>query len=267
MLVTTTTTGSTIQTNAILSRDGGASWSPAGTLPCPCAAGSFVTYPSRRALHVFGSTAFVAQEVEACDVGGSCRWHHMSFLATADAGASWFQIAPRAGHLGHPVVVSTGHGFGAVIGHGDGSYSAGPTPVSFSLLVGHQPYGVAKPGSGGTAPTLHATGAPFLGGTVAWTIDRALGGAPAVFALSFHGAASISFGSGLVLVQPPILVAGSGITSGQTGIPGVGALTATLPIPPSPGLRGMALHWQGFVLDAGAAENLASTAGLETWLQ
>jgi hypothetical protein len=226
-----------------------------------------VSYPHRRSLYLFGTRAFLTQEVEACNFGSTCSWHSMALLATADAGASWHTITPRAGQIGHPVVVPTDHGFCMVVGHGNGSYSAGPTPVSCSLLAGHQPYGVAKLGSGGVAPALHATGAPFLGNGVTWTIERALGGAPAFFALSFHGPASIPFGSGLVLVQPPILIVGNGITSGQTGVPGVGSLTLGFPLPLNPGIRGIALDWQGFVLDPGAAESLASSAGLETWLQ
>ena len=53
------------------------------------------------------------------------------------------------------------------------------------------------------------------------------------------------------------------VTSGPTGVPGVGQAVTQLMVPNAAAFYGFVMHWQGFVLDAGSAAGFAATAWLE----
>jgi hypothetical protein len=96
-------------------------------------------------------------------------------------------------------------------------------------------------------------------------MDGAIGGAAGLIGATLSGPASIALGSGLLLLQPPVS-AFWGLTSGAAGVPGAGSLGIGLAIPNAVVLRGLRVDFQGFVLDAGAADGFASSAGLESWV-
>jgi len=136
-----------------------------------------------------------------------------------------------------------------------------PYGLRSCLLFGYQPYGTAKPGTGSLAPRLDGNGEPHTGSTAGVTMSQALGGSPAAIVASFAGPASLPFFSGTLLVQPP-LIAIFGITSSG---PGGGTLSLPLAIPAGTAFRNLRIDFQGFVLDPGAADGFAATAGLEMW--
>jgi hypothetical protein len=136
--------------------------------------------------------------------------------------------------------------------------------VRATLLFGYQPYGPAKPGTGNLAPRLDGNGEPHTGSTAGVAMSNARGGSPALIAASFAGPASIPFGSGLMLVQPPTINL-AGITNGTQGAPGAGTLAFPIAIPVGAAFRNRHLDFQGFVLDPVAADGFAATAGLELW--
>ncbi|MFO1051818.1 MAG: cytochrome c peroxidase [Planctomycetota bacterium] len=122
------------------------------------------------------------------------------------------------------------------------------------------PIGVGLAGSGGIEPrSIHD--APLSPGNVAFRVGIAdgLGGAPAVVAFAFAlGPPGQMLGPLPVhlLLQPAPLLVGS--TLAGTGS-GNGYATLHLPIPPQPGLTGVTLYHQVFVLDPAAQGDLSTS--------
>lgn len=139
-------------------------------------------------------------------------------------------------------------------------------PMHAYLLAGYGSYGMAKPGSGGIAPELSGAGVPMLGRALNVNLVQARGGSAALIGFSFAGRASTPFGSGTLLVAPPVTTLWS-ITSGLPTVPGSGSMSVPLAIPNNLVFAGMRVDSQGFVLDPGAADGFASTAGMEMWIR
>ncbi|MCB9508320.1 MAG: VCBS repeat-containing protein [Myxococcales bacterium] len=118
------------------------------------------------------------------------------------------------------------------------------------------PYGSGCAGSGGITPTLGLAGCATPGGTLNFTVDRALGGSTAVLILSLLPA-DLPFKGCTLLVQPtlllPLPLGGSGAGKGKVQFPA----TLTVPTPL------ISVYVQAFVADPGASHGWASSAAVE----
>jgi hypothetical protein len=242
--------------------DGGANWNATTQ-------GSYGSVFSGSAnlndVFVHGTTMGVMIDGQGQYVGLGNVYFPAIAIVSDDGGASW-QHGCSLDQLG-----TTGARFAAV---GDSClaiwgfllYSATFSDnVRCSLLYGYQPYGAAKPGSGNVAPRLDGIGRPLTGGGTSIAMTQSLGGAVAAIGATFAGPADIPFGAGSILLQPPTVAIWS-ITSGAGGVAGAGATSLPLAIPANPALRATRVDFQGFVLDPGAADGFASTAGVEMWV-
>ncbi len=123
-------------------------------------------------------------------------------------------------------------------------------------------YGDATPGSAGIAPEIWLRSSAFPGNSaLTIRLDRALGGAPAVVAFGLQRARIPLLGVDL-LVQS-LFAADLGPVQGPGGQPGTGWFDLNLAVPNDPNLPGLRFCFQYLVLDPGAAQGLAATAGLE----
>jgi hypothetical protein len=150
-----------------------------------------------------------------------------------------------------------------------GIYSDSPPnalTVHARLLTGFQPYGPATAGSNAIAPRLVRSGMPLLGATVALDLLDAVGGALGVIGVSFAGPQLRPFGPATVLLADPVFPVGL-MTSGNSGVPGVGTAHVALSIPNAPAFSRIRVNLQGLVLDAGSPAGFSATAGLEMWVQ
>jgi len=128
-------------------------------------------------------------------------------------------------------------------------------------------YGTGAAGSGGFVPTLSTVGDPMIGGppfTLAGS--NLLGGAPSLVLVGFARAQIPYKGLDLLVdpVPPTLLVPLT--ASGPAGVAGVGAFSLSAGLPDDPALDGLEIDTQVIVFDAGAANHLASSAGLAFWI-
>ncbi|MCC7399366.1 MAG: hypothetical protein IT455_20035 [Planctomycetes bacterium] len=124
-------------------------------------------------------------------------------------------------------------------------------------------YGTGLAGTGGSVPQLGATGCPDVGQGFELLLSKGLGGGLAVFAFGLTSASVPLFGGTVLLGQIDLLV--PVVLNGAVGVGGSGV--AELPLAFSaPSAIGASLFVQGAVFDAGAAQGLALTAGLQITL-
>lgn len=125
-------------------------------------------------------------------------------------------------------------------------------------------YGAATPGTGGQVPQMLA-GVPANLGNVDFKIGMGFGrgGAPAVLVLALGPAAQVVNGVNVdvLLGAGELLV--WGVLNGVPGQAGAGTGTLRVPVPNIPGLAGVSLFTQWFVVDTGAANGLATTRGAQ----
>ncbi len=127
------------------------------------------------------------------------------------------------------------------------------------------PYGSGTPGSGDVVPVLSSSsGFPRIGSTAVLDVDSGLGGAPALLALSTMPVAGLPLLGGTIWADPLSAITTAGTTLGGTpGAPGAGSASIAIPISPDPGLKGLDVYSQAFVIDAGSPGGLVSmTQGL-----
>ena len=136
-----------------------------------------------------------------------------------------------------------------------------PTNLYYRAIHGHEPYGSGKAGTGAIVPRLETAVPPLLGNTATIALTGVVGGTLAMHAVSFVGKANSPLGGGVLLLAPPV-VGLPGLTSGIVGQPGAGSLTLPLAIPNSASLHQLRVWFQGFALDANAADGFSSSAGL-----
>lgn len=91
-------------------------------------------------------------------------------------------------------------------------------------------YGSGCAGSGGFVPQLGLTGCPRPGALVTITVDDALGGAPAAFALGIGEGAGTVWPGGCPRLVDPILALVPLVIPGQGAGAGALAITATIPL-------------------------------------
>jgi choice-of-anchor B domain-containing protein len=155
----------------------------------------------------------------------------------------------------------------------DGSVAKGGWNVddvelyAVSTVRDPESYGTGAAGSGGFVPTLSTVGDPMIGGPP-FTLAGAnlLGGAPSLVLVGFSRAQIPYKGLDLLVdpVPPTLLVP---ITaSGPAGVAGAGAFSLSASLPDDPALDGLEIDTQVIVFDAGAANHLASSAGLAFWI-
>jgi hypothetical protein len=90
-------------------------------------------------------------------------------------------------------------------------------------------------------------------------LSQGLGGAPAVLAVGAQPLAAPFLG-GTLLLQPVFFMAQA--LDGPAGAAGQGETAFALPVPDDPALSGASVFLQGFVLDGGAGQLGALSAGL-----
>jgi hypothetical protein len=250
-------------TGSAVTRDAGLTWSPGFALPNRQPTLLFCD------LFVRGGTilaSFVDYYCFTFPSSWNCFIRGTTLVHSTDAGLTWTEtypvLAPQVSRF-----VELPDSVGVLSGDYPlgGRWDTFVRPLVFELLYGHQRYGAGKPGSGGREPVLGAAGEPILGHATQLSMVGAIGGAPGLIAATLSGPASLPLGSGLLLLQPPV-TAFLGLTSGAAGVPGVGSLGIGLTIPSDIALRGTRVDFQGFVLDPGAAEGFASSAGVESWI-
>jgi hypothetical protein len=234
--------------HSIASSDGGITWHAPSPDLLPTSLPN--SYPSFLSLCIAGRSGALALDWNA---GGLRR--SSVLLVTGDLGGTWTAQPPLGDHC-------------LVGALRDGFYAAGTVQTTghVTLLAGSQPYGTGTPGTGGMQPVLQASPAPCLGTAISVSIQRAVGGAPAVLAASFAGPDHRALGAATVLVRDPVLPLWL-LASGMPGVPAAGTAVLPLAIPNNNAFAGLRLNWQGFVLDAGAAPGFSSTAGLEMHVQ
>ena len=224
------------------SLDGGLTWS---TTQLPNVAGAVTGFPAQIA--VTGNVVTVSQDFwPYCCFLHSCKVRQSHDLALTWGPTRFVSVGARC------LETPGGHVLGI-----DG-------PI-FQIVTGYQPYGIGKAGTGAVVPTLAWVGLPALGSTIVMTLQQARGGSLAAIGATLAGPANVPFGSGAIFVAPPV-VPFYAFTSGAAGAPGAGTASASLAIPLSTAFVGQRVNFQGFVLDPGAADGFASTAGLEMWM-
>jgi hypothetical protein len=119
-------------------------------------------------------------------------------------------------------------------------------------------YGTGKIGSGGATPLLMGQGWPNTGNLFSLNLSGALHGAPAVLMLGVRANIPFSFGTAYVF---PIALTLTGTTLGTA--PGAGYLLTDLPIPVNPALHLAKVAFQSWIVDAGAADSLSNSNGVE----
>ncbi|MEW6741214.1 MAG: FG-GAP repeat protein [Planctomycetota bacterium] len=121
-------------------------------------------------------------------------------------------------------------------------------------------YGTGTPGTNGITPTIRAVGCPTLGNHLFDVIgENALPRSWGTLLVGFKPLWSIAAGWELLVDMrgpPPGVVVHVGFSAG-------GSCTVDMPIPNNPYLDGLGLYLQFLIEDPGAANGVASTAGLK----
>ncbi|MBK8977601.1 MAG: hypothetical protein IPM29_16950 [Planctomycetes bacterium] len=143
--------------------------------------------------------------------------------------------------------------------------------VAVGLSAGRWPHPVGSPtsGAGGIAPQLLPVGGFPRAGNAGFglVVAGGLGGAPAALLLAADTAPGLPFLGGTLWVDPgKLLVAVPLQLSGPTGWTGAGAAGLPLSIPADPLLAGARIVAQALVVDAGAPQGVAMSAGLDVEL-
>lgn len=262
--------GPSIDFHAAITTDFGATWTSPARLTVPSGRNPVTGRDSERTWSFYfqyPTFVFHDAEMECTSPFRTCFPQLTRFWVTTNGGMTWCNraFAPSSSlPTSTADFLPTRDGLAMILT--PFGFPANAQPALHSALVfGSQPYGDAKPGTGGFAPELFNAGEAQFGRRIEPKIDRARGGAPALLAISLSGAARIPLGSGEWLLQGPITVV-SGMTSGPSGVGGVGSLAFPFVLPIMPRLQGTHINFQALVLDPNAADLFSSTAGLETWL-
>jgi len=123
-------------------------------------------------------------------------------------------------------------------------------------------YGTGLAGTGGYVPRLSGVGSTNLGQSITVRLEDALGGASGV-CVGGTASASLPAMGGTLLVDPAGAVMLPMAAGGPAGFAGAGTFDLNWTVPANPALTGLSLFLQEWLLDAGAAQGIAFTNGLE----
>ncbi|GEM_PF-6208288 len=185
-----------------------------------------------------------------------------------DRGATWLAEAVRMNQNGGlgicnvPTLAASNHG--AYVAWCDERNGA-PNDIYFNIPSGAIAFGQGSAGSGAITPVLTVKGASSIGSSVVCSIENALGAAPAMISIGFHGQAPFTTSCPNWLVARPTWSLPVPL-SGPAGVPGVGKGARTLAIPSSMSLLGMRWTLQGRVLDPAGMCGYATTPGVDLWI-
>lgn len=121
-------------------------------------------------------------------------------------------------------------------------------------------YGTGLAGSGGFVPHLGSYGCPDVGRTVTLQLDRCLGGTFGLLLLGTSPASLPAYGGTQLLAPIEAMVQFQ--CTGPIGAPGVGTITAPLPLT-NPALIGLSIYFQAGLLDDGASQGVSISNGLQ----
>ncbi len=121
-------------------------------------------------------------------------------------------------------------------------------------------YGTGLAGADGFVPHLSAYGLPERGGEVSIEIDEGLGRASGTLWIGFTATAQPVLG-GTLLVLP--ITPFSIQLGGSVGFPGTGTLSLPVDLPDKPGVVGVKLFSQTFLVDPAAVRGISMSNGLE----
>lgn len=128
------------------------------------------------------------------------------------------------------------------------------------VVAGHTAVGHGTPGTGGLEPRLEGHGLSTLGNTFDLALSNARPATLMAFVASFAPVQPTLVGSTTVWVQPP-----TAAVPLLTNFAGESTLTIT--VPTSTGLAGLTLATQAFALDPAAADGFAATRAVESWIR
>lgn len=148
---------------------------------------------------------------------------------------------------------------------GDRAYLAwGDRPgVRLTIPFGLQRYGTGKPGTGGIIPDLDGHGPTVIGRSVGIDVTQGVGGGSALLALGTQKATTPLLG-GTLLVAPTLVIPFA--LGGTSGSPGAGTTTLELDLPDEVLLIGLPVFGQVVAPDAGAAQGVSLSNGVELWI-
>ena len=127
-----------------------------------------------------------------------------------------------------------------------------------------QAYGAGCAGTGGIVPILSSlAGCARPNDTFTFDLTQAPGGTPGALLISALGRTQLPLFGCDLLIAPPFIIAKEFITTGPTGVPGVGTDQSTLAIPNDPNLFGLLIQVQSVVFDTGGPASFIFTNGLE----
>ncbi len=121
------------------------------------------------------------------------------------------------------------------------------------------PFGSALPAASGAAPLLFLAGCPAPGAPIHLGVRNGVGGAPALLIVG-PTEVSLPFLGGTLLVDP--LVAATHVLSGPPGLPAVGAIGWTFPLPSDATLTGAVISLQELVADGAGPQGATLSRGL-----
>lgn len=121
-------------------------------------------------------------------------------------------------------------------------------------------YGTGLAGSGGFVPHLGSYGCPDVGRTVTLQLDRCLGGTFGLLLLGTSPASLPAYGGTQLLAPIEAMVQFQ--CTGPVGAPGLGTITAPLPLT-NPALIGLSIYFQAGLLDDGASQGVSISNGLQ----
>jgi len=129
-----------------------------------------------------------------------------------------------------------------VLAHG----GSGNVSLLLNALSTFEAFGTGKPGSGGIVPALAGQGFTTLGGSIAVTLEDALGGAPGLLLIGSGKIESSWVVIGSIQATVPIFLAGA------PGVPGAGSWSISAHLPNLDRFAGIEIVIQILVADPGA---------------
>jgi hypothetical protein len=194
------------------------------------------------------------------DLNGGCYSSRIGKAVVLDDGANELRtFVPGQNNVGTTLVCD--------VPLGDGSTGFSPAESMWELDVNGPgcvglalPFGAGLPGTGGVTPVLAVVGCPDINSVFTISIDDVVGGASGLMIASTTPAAIPFFGG--TLYVDPIQIIQPVTVSGTPPTPGAGSYGLPI-LATDPSVIGLTLFIQAGFLDAGAAQGVSLTNGLQ----